>query len=100
LEGVRSGNWKIFVYHNNIPVTVMEGNYIKGIRQGEWIFRDKKEKIDYKYDYKKNKITEYGKNDQTFTIIDQKDTIITIMDKPPIHLGGTDTLMQILYKNL
>jgi TonB family protein len=100
LQGVISGNWKSFAYDNNIPVAIREGNYIDGVREGEWIFRKKNGSIDYKYDYTQKKITEYGKNDDTFTIIDQKDTITTAMDNPCVHIGGTDTLTQILSKNI
>src|SRR6185312_9767038 len=102
-NGLKNGNWKRFVNNNNdnnTEVVVTEGGYVNGEKSGIWVFRKPDGNLEYKYDYSAKTITEYGKNDGTFTIIDQKDTIVTAMDKPVIHVGGMDTLAQILVKNL
>lgn len=98
--GKKNGYWKQFTDNNNAEVILSEGAYVKGEKKGVWIFRNVDGNLNYKYDYSSKVIAEYGKNEETFTIIDQKDTIISAMDKPAIHIGGMDTLMQILVKNL
>jgi TonB family protein len=99
-NGIKSGPWKQFAYNNDVGVIITEGNYEKGQRSGEWTFRNPDGSIGYKYDYSKKQVTEYGKNDETFTIIDQKDTIVTTMEKPAIHIGGMDSLTKILVENV
>jgi hypothetical protein len=99
-NGITSGHWKQFAYNNGVGVIIIEGNYKNGQRSGEWTFRNPDGSIGYKYDYSQKQITEYGKNDETFTIIDQKDTIATTMEKPAIHIGGMDSLNKILVKNV
>jgi|SRR6185503_4797137 len=99
-NGLKNGNWKRFINNNNNELIVTEGEYVKGKKSGVWVFRKPDGNLEYKYDYSAKTITEYGKNDGTFTIIDQKDTIVTAMDRPVIHVGGMDTLTQILIKNL
>lgn len=100
LSGIKNGYWKQFTESNNAEVILTEGAYVNGEKKGVWIFRNVDGNLNYKYDYSSKVITEYGKNEDTFSIIDQKDTIVTAMDKPTIHIGGMDTLMQILVKNL
>jgi TonB family protein len=97
--GVRSGNWKTYAHNDSSAIIINEGNYVNGARRGEWVFRKNNGQLDYKYDYTQKKITDYGKNDELFTIIDTQDTITTAMDKPFIHIEGMDTLKQIIAKN-
>ena len=100
LNGIKNGYWKIYVFPANKPVITEEGNYDLDKRVGVWIFRNWKDSLDNKYDYDTKKVIEYGKTDDVFTLIDKKDTIATLMDKPPVHIGGMDTLEKLLGMNL
>jgi TonB family protein len=99
-EGVKTGLWKTTVYYNDTGVTVKEGNYLNGEMTGLWTFNNADGSLSYKYDFIQKAITEYGKNEEPSTIIDQDDTLTATLDKPAVHIGGTDTLLRLLSANL
>jgi hypothetical protein len=100
LYGIKNGYWKTWLYPNAKPVVIREGTYKEGKRIGVWTFRNTNDSLDNKYDYDSGKVIEYGKSDKVFTLIDKKDTITAVMDKPPVHIGGLDTLYDVLARNI
>lgn len=100
LRGTKNDYWKTWLYPNGKPVVIREGNYKEGRRVGLWVFRNTNDSLDNKYDYDSGRIIEYGKSDKVYTLIDKSDTIAAVMGKPPVHIGGLDTLYDILARNI
>ncbi|MBS1531214.1 MAG: energy transducer TonB [Bacteroidetes bacterium] len=99
-HGLKNGYWKNWLFSGGKPIIIREGNYGEGKRIGLWTFRNTDGSLDNKYDFDSGKVIEYGKTDKFITLIDKTDTITTIMDRPPIHIGGLDTLYDVLARNI
>ncbi|MGZ3776897.1 MAG: energy transducer TonB [Mucilaginibacter sp.] len=99
-NGMKNGYSKKWLFPFGNAVVIREGNYGDDKRTGVWTFRKPDHNMDHKYDYSSGRVVEYGKSDNASTIIDGKDTITAILEKPPVHIGGMDTLYEILAKNI
>ena len=99
-NGIKNGHWKNLIYNHDTAVVVKEGNYINGDMDGEWTFRNADGRLNYKCNFTKKTIMEYGVNAEPSTFIDNKDTISAVLDKPAIHLGGMDTLLRLITQNI
>jgi len=98
--GRKNGYWKKWSFPNGNEILTREGNFKDDNRVGIWIFRKPYGGIDHKYNYSTKQVVEYGKSDEASTIVDGKDTITAIMEKPPVHIGGMDTLYKMLAMNI
>jgi hypothetical protein len=98
-KGLKNGYWKKWRFPYGNPVVTREGDYKDDKPVGIWTFRKADNTLDHKYDYSANQVVEYGKSDDASTVIDGKDTVIAILEKPPVHIGGMDTLYSILARN-
>ncbi|HEX3387274.1 MAG TPA: energy transducer TonB [Mucilaginibacter sp.] len=99
-NGLKNGYWKKWSFPFGNRVLIREGNYKSDLRVGIWTFRKADGSLDHKYDYSTARVTGYGKTDDASTIIDGKDTVAAILEKPPVHIGGMDTLYEILARNI
>ena len=90
--------------YNNAGYVVAEGKYADGKKVGVWNYYGKMWVEDNKYDFTKNQLTYHRgvKTDSTFVyqVVKGKDTINTIMERPPVYLGGTDLMDRALIYNL
>jgi TonB family protein len=99
-NGVKNGYWKKVIYNRDTAVVVKEGDYGNGKMVNLWTFRNADGSLNYKCDFTKKTIVEYGINEEPSTFIDNKDTISATLDKPAIHIGGMDTLLRLLSENI
>lgn len=99
-KGLKNGYWKKWIFPSGNAVISCEGNYKDDKHVGVWTFSKPDGSLDHKYDYSTSQVVEYGKSNDASTIIDGKDTITAIIDKPAIHIGGMDTLYEILARNI
>jgi len=99
-KGTKNGYWKNIIYNGDTAIVVREGNWQDGNMVDLWTFRNADGSLNYKCDFTKKSIVEYGVNEQPSTFIENKDTLSATLDKPAIHLGGRDTLLRLLSNNI
>jgi TonB family protein len=99
-SGTKNGYWKNIIYNGDTAVAVREGNWRDGNMVDSWTFRNPDGSLNYKCDFTKKTILEYGINEEPSTFIDNKDTLSATLDTPAIHMGGADTLLRLLSSNI
>jgi protein TonB len=79
-----------------------KGRYDNGKRSGTWEFFDYLGKLEQKIDFSKNQVlyypTEMG--NQIFRIISTTDTIMMLLDQPPLYVGGMSRFNDCVSKEL
>jgi protein TonB len=80
------------------------GLYSEDNKIGVWEYYDFQENLEQKYDYTKNELvyskTDEKDKDKIYKIINGFDTIQTILDRPPIYLGGIGAITDFIVKNI
>ena len=79
-----------------------KGMYENGRRSGTWEFFDYFGKLEQKVDFSKNQVlyypTEMG--NQIFRITSATDTIMMLLDQPPLYVGGMSRFSDCVLKEL
>lgn len=85
----RIGFWR---YYNDKGELEEEGNYQNDLRVGKWSFYDEKGVLTQEYDYTARKVVSDISMaellQQAFRVIDGSDTTSTILQRPPLYIGG------------
>ncbi|MCW3122113.1 MAG: hypothetical protein JWQ38_1605 [Flavipsychrobacter sp.] len=78
-----------------------QGYYSHNKRVGIWTFNKDEDTVEFKYDFDNNKVV-YLRQDTSkrFSIILGNDTITTIMQQPPLYLGGRISINNAIINNI
>lgn len=100
-NNLKDGKWHEY---NNDGYAIVEGTYKDGKKVGEWSYFGKLWVVNNKYNFDTNRLTYHKgiKDDSTtfYKVIRGRDTINTIMQRPPIYLSGNDIILRTLKYNL
>lgn len=91
LHGLRDSTWTFYGYNGKV---LIQGLFKNGQLTGIWEFFDKEGVLEQKIDYGQDHLLYYRTRHQKtpFKIISGKDTLVTILDRPPLYLGGTSRI--------
>ncbi len=99
-NGLKDGIWT--EYRADGKKKISHGEYQDDKRIGIWEFYDKKGVIEQKYDFSKEELSFFRIDDEQkeilFNVINLKDTFKTKLNRPPLFIGGT-TIMNELISN-
>lgn len=94
----RDGIWHDY---NLKDYVIVEGRYTNGRKTGEWSYYGKLWKVMNKFDYDSNRLTfhqaTHDDSVHVYRILQGRDTISTIMDRPPIYLSSDVLFRPLLY---
>ncbi len=100
LTGLKDSVWTEYKWDGKTKLS--EGKYSYNNRVGTWEFYDFKGELEQKYDFNKNEII-FFKNedkDKEFKVIKGADTIKTKLERPPLCIGGSSTVLQTVNTNI
>jgi protein TonB len=88
----------LWTQYDNTGVLRSKGWYKNNKRDSIWVFFDKKGELEQKIDFSKNDVLLYrtGLAQNPFRIISGRDTIMSILDRPPLYIGGTSKLFEYI----
>lgn len=74
------------------------GFYSQNQRVGIWEFYNNNEELEQKIDFTKNEILYYRTQflNHSFRVISGSDTMLTVLDRPPLFLGGSSRLNEYI----
>lgn len=119
-DGKKNGLWTVFIsrkklrtkgyFQNDLPVGYWrfynkkgeveeEGNYTNGQRSGRWQFYNEQGELVQEFDYTAKNviqdITLSSLQQTKFGVIDGADTTLTLLQRPPVYIGGRSKLGQV-----
>jgi TonB family protein len=97
----RTGTWRFFDEKGELE---SQGVYDNGMRTGTWTFFDEKGGIEQEFDYTARKLV----NDNSivalaqtpFKVINGSDTLLTLVDRPPVFIGGKSKMVPTKIKTI
>lgn len=100
-NNLKDGKWHEY---NDNGYAIVEGAYKEGKKVGDWSYFGKLWVVLNKYNFDTHRLIYHKgvKADSTtfYKAIRGKDTISTLMQRPPIYLGGNDLITRTLRYNL
>ncbi len=81
----------IWTQYNEKGIIRARGWFKEDKREGIWEFSNNKEELEQKIDFTNNEILYYKTifANYPFKVISKADTIMTVLDRPPLFIGGT-----------
>jgi len=100
-NGLKDSTWTEY-YWNGITLK-SQGSYSNDLRIGIWEFYDDKGVLIQKYDYTKKELVFFqpdeNEDGKKYKVIEGSDTIETVLDRPPLYLGGFGAMMDVFGKS-
>jgi antitoxin component YwqK of YwqJK toxin-antitoxin module len=97
----RTGLWKFYNMEGELEEV---GDYNEGVRTGVWTFYNKDGMIGQEYDYTTrdlvSDISIAGLKGKKFRIINGTDTIVSLVERPPVFIGGDERMHLSRYKSI
>lgn len=97
----KDGQWHEYA---NTGYVIVEGNYMNGKKTGVWSYYGKLWKLNNQYDFTKNQLLYHRatREDSTtyYKVIRGRDTINTLLQRPPIYLSGNEIMLRNLLYDL
>jgi periplasmic protein TonB len=90
------GNYKNGLKDSTWTEFMGKGTYANGVKVGIWKYYYSEEFLEQEYDYTKNEFNELiiqcKIKNKEYSVIKDEDTIISVLDRPPILLGGGSSI--------
>lgn len=87
------GYWR---FYNSKGEVEEEGNYTNGIRSGKWSFYTEKGEMVQEYDYTAKNVVHDNSlaelKQKQFKVINGRDTTLSLLQRPPVYIGGRSKL--------
>lgn len=97
-NNIKDSTWTDFVYRNK-----QKGSYTNGNRTGIWEFYDNNDILIQKYNYSTREIVYFSRSkedqEEKYKIVRQTDTLLTKLDRPPLYIGGINSIQNFIFKN-
>ncbi len=90
--------WTEFNFEGKIKLS--EGNYHKNKKVNVWEFYNLKGELEQKYDFTKNEIVFFKKEEKEYKVIIGTDTIKTKLERQPLYIGGDRNLNETISDNI
>jgi protein TonB len=101
-NGHKDSIWTEFRWDGKYKKSI--GSYFEDKKVGVWEFYNFKGEQEQKYDFTKNEIIFFKLDDKEkikeYRVINGSDSIKTILDRPPLYIGGSLTMAETLVDNL
>ena len=102
-KGVKVGTWTEYFRGGN-KIKKSFGRYENGTRVGTWEFRNIKGETEQIIDFGTFEVIyfkwEGNEKDQQFKVFQGADTIRTKLERPPLFLGGTGVLAELIVRKM
>jgi protein TonB len=87
-NGLRDSIWNQYDEHGKLKMT---GNFSNDKRIGSWKFFDNLKNLEQEIDYTNHAVLFYKTKfaQYPFKIIDGSDTLVSVLDRPPLFIGGS-----------
>lgn len=94
-DGLKDSLWSLYDFNGRLKVT---GKYLLDRRVGNWKFFDKSEKLEQEIDYTNQEVVFYKTkfSNHPFKIIDGTDTLVSVLERPPLYVGGSSGLEEMI----
>ena len=96
-NGLKDSVWTEYYYGNKI---MSKGVYSNHRKVGLWKFFESDGTLEQSYDYTKKELDYFKFTTQKFRIVLGTDTIVTILEQPPLYIGSHGQLGMALNENL
>ncbi|QKJ31872.1 TonB family protein [Mucilaginibacter mali] len=97
-NNLKDGTWHEY---NLKDYVIAEGQYTNGRKTGEWKYYGKLWKLMNKFDFDNNQLTfhqpTHDDSVHVYRVLKGRDTIATLMERPPIYLGSDILFRSLLY---
>lgn len=92
----------LWTQYNQKGVLRCRGSYENDKREGIWEYYDNNAQLEQKIDFTKNEVIAYRTSfsKHPFRVISGTDTTLTVLDRPPLFLGGSNRLNEYIAGNL
>ena len=79
-----------------------KGKFENNTRDGIWEFFDEKGVLEQKIDFSNYEVMQYRTSfsNQPFRVVAGSDTIMSILDRPPLYIGGTSILNDYIFNEI
>lgn len=99
INGLRDSLWSLYNEHGKLK---MCGNYSADKRIGSWKFYDKFKNLEQEIDYTNQTVLFYKTkfSQYPFKIIDRSDTLVSILERPPLYVGGSSRVDEFISEEI
>lgn len=98
-EGRKDSLW---IQRNDKGKLRFTGSFINDHRTGIWAFYDNSGELEQKLDFSNNEVLYYRTQfyEYPFKIISPPDTLVSVLDRPPLFLGGSTRLKEYIAEEI
>lgn len=101
-QGLKDSVWTELNWNGNKKVS--QGSYSKELKVGVWEYFNFKGELEQKFDYDKKEIVYFKIDekeiDKEVNVIKGNDTIKLKLDRPPLYIGGSAMISEIIASNI